>query len=178
MPGINAQTFANLGNLMQQQPQPQVQVGPWPVDPETESDSEDELEAVRAHVRRFPATQAGGQKGGVLGMAAAVLAINPNFYDQMYQFLESIGLQSYTNKVGELAAQMLTAGMFKYENDRIVPTAVGKKTIQSFVEHMLGRRGSVALERFITTRLAALFNFVVRDGTGRVLYPARLQGDE
>ena len=140
------------------------------------SESDDEDERMQEMIRRNPPPMAGGkQKGGVLGYTAAILALNPNFLDQVYQLLNSIGLERYTNAVGAIAAKMMSEGKFRYENERIVPTAAGKQTIQTMVEQILGRNATVGFEKLVYTRLAALFNFVVHDGEGKVLYPVRLR---
>ena len=142
---------------------------------ESDSESDDEDERMQEMMMRNAPMAGGKQKGGVLGIAAGILALNPNFLDQVYQLLNSIGLERYTNAVGAVASKMISDGMFKYQNNRIVPTAAGKQTIQTMVEQILGRNATVELERIISTRLAALFNFVVHDGEGKILYPARLR---
>ena len=124
-------------------------------------------------------TQNGGcnQSGGALGVFATLLALNPNIFDAIYQLLETVGLGEHTDKIGELASNMLNSGQFQYSRGRMIPTAVGRITIRQFAEHMLGTKAERAIVEFVSTRLAALFNFVLSDETGKVVYPARLRGD-
>ena len=58
------------------------------------------------------ATAAKVVSGGALGVFATLLALNPNIFDAIYQLLETVGLGEHTDKIGELASNMLNSGQF------------------------------------------------------------------